>query len=144
MRRRLLGFLGFTVVLVAVAVVTQFTLTSVPAQMAQPKETGKIQDTVIKSFDALGLPGIHSIQYRHFTMSPGAKIEGTVVFDDHAELCEPKKGTLTATLENGSKVVFTAGAILNVPLNTKTKLMVADKKSGFDELYWSINVKERK
>jgi hypothetical protein len=144
MRRRLLSFISFLVFLVAVAIITQVTLTPVPAQMAEPKMTGKIQDKVIKSFDSLGLPGIHSIQYRRFTMSPGAKIEGTVVFDDHAELCEPKKGVLTATLDNGSKVVFRAGAILNVPLNTKTKLIVADLKAGFEELYWSINVKERK
>lgn len=133
-------------VLIGVAMLTQVGITPTPAQTAAPKVTGKITDTVVKSFDAAGLPGIHSIQYRHQVYSPGAKIEGTVAFvmSDHARLCEPRKGKLTATLEDGSKVVFTPGAFLTVPLGVRTKLLVADAEAGFEQFYWSINISGRK
>jgi len=105
--------------------------------------TGKFTDTIVKSFDAIGLPGLHSIQYRHFTASPGAKVEN-IVFDDHAELCMPRKGAITATLPDGSKHTFKGGDLFTIPLNAKFPLLVMDSKAGFDEFYWSINIKERK
>ena len=144
MDKRRFAFVAIFAALVGVAVLTQVSITPAPAQMAAPKVTGKLTDVILKSFDATGLPGIHSIQYRRFSMSPGAKIEGDIIFDDHAELCEPRKGKATAILANGAKVVFAPGGILTIPLGAKAKSVVADAKLGFDEFYWSINVKERK
>ena len=143
--RRLVGFIAFMVALVAVALATQFTITPAPAQMAAPKMTGKITDRVVKSFDAMGLPGLHSIQYRRLIISPGAKIEGEInLGENHAELCMPRKGSVTVTLLDGSKHTFKAGDIYNVPLNMKAKLVTVHRTLGFDEYYWSLNTKERK
>ena len=58
-RRRFVAFAAMLAVLFVVAVLTQVTITPAPAQMAPPKMTGKISDTVVKSFDAIGLPGLH-------------------------------------------------------------------------------------
>lgn len=143
-KRRFAMFAAMLAVLVGVAVLTQINISPAPAQMAPPKMTGKITDTVVKSFDAIGLPGLHSIQYRRFVMSPGAKIEGDIVFDDHAELCMAQKGAVTATLPDGMKVRHPRGDIFTIPLNAKLKVVAADPKLGFDEFYWSINLKERK
>ncbi len=142
-RRRFAIFAAMLTVLMAVVVVTQFTITPAPAQMGPMKVTGNVTDKIIKSFDASGLPGIHSIQYRRFVMSRGARIENAV-FDDHAELCTARKGTITVTTPDGSKHTFKGGDIFNIPLNTQFKLITVDAKVGFDELYWSVNVKERK
>jgi len=143
--RRLVGFIVFMVVLVTVAVATQFTITPAPAQMAAPKVTGKVTDKIVKSFDASGLPGLHSIQYRRFTISPGGKLEGDInLGENHVELCMARKGSITVTFPDGSKHTFRAGDIFTVPLNLKAKLVTVDRKLGFDEFYWSINTKERK
>ncbi len=142
-RRRFAIFAAMLTVLMGIVVLTQITITPAPAQMGPTKITGKVTDKIIKSFDASGLPGIHSIQYRRFVMSPGARVENLVV-DDHAELCTARKGTITVTTPDGSKHTFKGGDIFNVPLNAQFKLITVDAKVGFDELYWSVNVKERK
>ncbi len=142
-KRRFAIFAAMLAVLMGVVVLTQITITSAPAQMGPEKVTGKVTDKIVKSFDAMGLPGIHSIQYRRFVMSPGARIENAV-FDDHAELCEARKGTITVTTPDGSKHKFKGGDIFNIPLNTQFKLITVDAKVGFDEFYWSVNIKERK
>jgi quercetin dioxygenase-like cupin family protein len=144
-RRRSVAFVTILAVLTVVAVATQLTIAPSPAQMAAPKMTGQISDKIVKSFDGMGLPGIHSIQYRHFVMGPGAKIEGDInLSDDHQELCTPVRGTITVTFPDGSKHSFKKGDIFTVPLNTKAKLVTVDASVGFDEFYWSINIKERK
>ena len=142
-RRRLVARVALLTLLTLVAVATQLTIAPSSAQTTEPKMTGKFSDKIIKSFDASGLPGLHSIQYRHFTASPGAKVEN-LVFDDHAELCMPRKGSITGTLADGSKHTFKGGDIFTIPLNANFKLLVMDSKLGFDEFYWSINIKERK
>ncbi len=144
-RRRLITLVTILSGLIAVAVATQLAITPGSAQVAAPKMTGNISDKIVKSFDGMGLPGIHSIQYRHFVMGPGAKIEGDVnLGEDHQELCTPIKGSITVTFPDGSKHAFKKGDIFTVPLNTMAKLVTADAKVGFDEFYWSINTKERK
>ncbi len=131
--------------LMAVAVATQLAIAPGSAQTAEPKMTGKISDKIVKSFDGMGLPGIHSIQYRRFVMGPSAKIEGDInLGEDHQELCTPTKGSITVTFPDGSKHTFKKGDIFTVPLNLKAKLVTADPRVGFDEFYWSINTKERK
>ena len=78
-------------------------------------------------------------------MAPGAKIEGELnITEDHAELCMPYKGSVTATGLDGSKHTFKKGDIYTLPLNTKVKLLTVDAKVGFEEFYWSLNIKERK
>ncbi len=131
--------------LMAVAVATQLAIVPSSAQVAAPKITGKISDKIVKGFDGMGLPGIHSIQYRHFVMSPGAKVEGDQnLTEDHQELCTPVRGSITVTFPDGSKNTFKKGDIFTIPLNTKAKLVAANAKAGFEEFYWSINIKERK
>lgn len=144
-RWRFVLFSGIMIALVGAAVATQITITPAPAQMAPPKVTGKVTDTVIKSFDASGLPGLHSIQYRRFVISPGGKLEGDInLTPDRADLCIARKGSITVTFPDGSKHTFRAGDIFTVPVNTKAKMVTVDAKVGFDERYWSINLKERK
>lgn len=144
-RFRLVTFVAVLAGLAVVAVATQLTTAPGSAQMAAPKMTGKISDKIVQSFDGMGLPGIHSIQYRHFVMGPGAKIEGDInLTEDHQELCTPVRGSITVTFPDGSKHTFKKGDIFTVPLNTKAKLVTVDAKAGFDEFYWSINIKERK
>ena len=142
-RHRFAVFAVTVLALVGVAVMIQVTITHTSAQMVQPKVTGKVTDTIIKSFDALGLPGIHSIQYRRLDFRPGAKVEN-VAFDDHAELCIAIKGSFIATLPDGSTRTSKKGDVFVVPLGTKFKVAVADSKLGYADLYWSINIKERK
>ena len=141
---RWLVFAALLTVLAGVGVLTQMSIAPVPAQMSQPKITGRVVDKVVKSFDAAGLPGIHSIEYRRFTMSPGAKVEGEFVFDGYAVLSVARSGKITVTFPDGSKATFKAGDMFTIPAGAKTKLFVADAKIGWDEFYWSINLKERK
>jgi quercetin dioxygenase-like cupin family protein len=141
---RLLVIATIFSVLLVVAAATQLTLSPAPAQGSPPKITGKFSDTVIKSFDAAGLPGLHSIQYRRVSGSPGGKIEGDIVFDDHAELCIPTKGRVVATLPDGSKFTAKKGDIFTIPLGMKAKSIVFDSKLGWVDLCWSLNVKARK
>ncbi len=144
-RRRKVALVTILTGLMAVAVATQLAIAPGSAQMAEPKMTGNISDKIMKGFDAMGLPGIHSIQYRHFVMGPGAKIEGDInLGEDHYELCTPIKGSVTATSPDGSKHTFKKGDIFTIPLNTMAKLITVDPKAGFEEFYWSINTKERK
>ena len=95
---RWLVFAALLTVLAGVGVLTQMSIAPVPAQMSQPKITGRVVDKVVKSFDAAGLPGIHSIEYRRFTMSPGAKVEGEFAFDgdqlERAEVAKPSDNGL--------------------------------------------------
>ena len=103
--------------------------------------TGKVTDKIIKHFDAVGLAGVRSIEYRRLTMAPGAVKEGNMMFDDHAELCIVAKGTITVTLADGTKQTYKEGDIFIVPLGTKRKVVAADPKLGYEELYWRIQTK---
>lgn len=144
-QRRFVGFLGIMAVLVGVAVAIEVAITPAPAAEMAPKITGKVTDTVLKSFDGLGLPGIVQIQYRRFVAAPGFKIEGEVnLGEDHYELCTVVKGRINLTLLDGSKVSHSGGDIFVVPLNAKAKLVTVDPTAGFRETYWSINLKPRK
>ncbi len=144
MARRKVAFFAFLAVLVSIAVATQIAITPAPAQV-QPKITGTVTDKILKSFDGMGLPGVVQIQYRRFRARPGFKIEGEFnLGEDHYELCIANGGSLTVTLLDGSKHTFKKGDIFTVPLNLKTKLVTVDRNVGFDDLYWSINLKPRK
>lgn len=143
-KRRFPAFVAMISMLGVVVLLTQVNITPAPAQMAQPKITGKMTDVVLKSFDAMGLPGLHSIQYRRLVLSPGFRIEGEVnLGENHAELCMPRRGSITVTLPDGSRHTFKAGDIFNVPLNMKAKRVTVDRKLGFQEVYWSLNTKAR-
>jgi hypothetical protein len=137
-------FPALLIVLVCAVLIAQIAIAPVPAQMSQPKITGKVVDKVVKRFDAAGLPGIHSIEYRRFTMSPGAKVEGEFVFDGYAVLSVARSGKITVTFPDGSKATFKGEDVFTIPSGAKTKLFVADAKLGWDEFYWSINLKKRK
>lgn len=141
---RLLVYPVFLTMLVAAVLIAQIAIAPVPAQMSQPKITGRVVDKVVKSFDASGLPGIHSIEYRRFTMSPGAKVDGEFVFDGYAVLSVARSGKITVTFPDGSKAAFKGDDVFTIPAGAKTKVFVADAKLGWDEFYWSINLKERK
>lgn len=144
-KRRFPAFVALISMLGVVALLTQINITPAPAQMAAPKISGKMTDVVVKSFDAMGLPGLHSIQYRRVIMSPGFRIVGEVnLGENHAELCIARKGSITVTLLDGSRHTFKAGDIFNVPLNMKAKRVTVDRKLGFQEFYWSLNTAARK
>jgi len=139
---RWLIFPALLTVLIGVVLIAQ--IAPVPAQMSQPKITGRVVDKVVKTFDAAGLPGVHSIEYRRFTMSPGAKVDGEFVFDGYAVLSVARRGKITVTFPDGSKATFNGDDVFAIPAGAKTKLFVADAKLGWDEFYWSINLKKRK
>jgi hypothetical protein len=54
-----------------------------------------------------------------------------------------RKGSIAVTFPDGSKATFKAGDIFSIPAGAKVKLIVADAKAGWDEFYWSINMKKR-
>lgn len=144
MNRRMV-FVAMLTALAVVAVLTQISIAPAPAQMAQPKMTGKVTDKVLKSFNGLGIPGLVQIQYRQFVASPGFKIEGEVnLGENHYELCTARRGSITVTTLDGAKHTFKGGDIFNVPLNMKAKRVTVDAKAGFVETYWSLNTKPRK
>ncbi len=103
--------------------------------------TGKVTDKILKPFNAAGLPGVTSIQYRRLTMSPGAVMKGKMVMTDHIKLCVVEKGSVTITYADGSTHRYRQGDIFVEPLGLTEASLVADAKEGFVELYWSINVK---
>lgn len=143
-RRRFSAFVAMISMLGVVALLTQINITPAPAQVAAPKISGKMTDVVLKSFDAMGLPGLHSIQYRRLVLSPGFRIEGEAnMGENHAELCMGRKGSVTVILLDGSRHTFKAGSIFNIPLNMKVKRLTVDRKVGFQEVYWSLNTAAR-
>lgn len=140
MRLSLAGFGACLMVVTAVALATRFTPTHAEAQAAAPKIIGKVTSTIIKSFDAAGLPGLVSIQYRRVTASPGTRIEN-LTFADHAELCIPEKGRAVITLPDGSKLTAKQGDVFTIPLGATFKLVEFDKNLGWIDLCWFLNVK---
>lgn len=127
-------------VFATLVVLIQVSKPALPAQTPQSKVAGKITNTLIKSFDAAGLSGLVSIEYRRFAASPGTKIENFIF--DHAELCTPTKGNAIATLPDGSTLKAKAGDIFTIPLGANFKTVVFDAKLGWVDLCWFLNVKK--
>ncbi len=142
--RRLVVVLSMLIVFVAVIWLQQVMISHAPAQHGgNVRITGKVSDKILKPFDAAGLRGVLSIQYRRFTMSPGATMRGDMVMTDHIKLCVVENGSVTVTYADGSKRTYKQGDIFVEPLGLKETHLAADSQDGFVELYWSINVKGR-
>ncbi len=75
--KRWLMLAALLAALASAALIAQLVIAPIAAQPAQAKVTGKVVDKVIKTFDAAGLPGVHSIEYREFSMSQGAGSRAT-------------------------------------------------------------------
>ena len=125
----------------AVAILT----TPIPPAEAQHagkvKVTGKVTDRLIQRFDPSGLPGVRSIEYRRLIMEPGARMEGSMVMDDHIEFCIVEKGGVTITAADGAKRTYKAGDAFVKPKGLKQTVIAADPQHGYVELYWIINLK---
>ncbi len=131
-------------VLVCAAFVAAILLAPVTVTEAQhrgAKITGKVTDKLIHHFDASGLPGVVSIDYRRLDMAPGAKMEGKMFMDDHVEFCIVEKGAATITTADGAKRTYKAGDAFIKPKGLKQTVVAADPQQGFVELYWIINLK---
>ena len=120
---------------------TQVSMTE--AQHKGAKVTGKVTDKLIHHFDASGVPGVLSIDYRRLVMDPGARMEGKMYMDDHVEFCIVEKGAVTITTADGVKRTYKEGDAFIKPKGLKQTLIAADPQQGFVELYWIINLKGR-
>lgn len=131
------------VALVAIGGLLHLATAPAPAQHgANVHVTGKVVDKLLKHFEGShGLTGVRAIEYRRFTMAPGATMSGDMVFDDHADLCIVEKGSVIFTMADGSTRTFRAGDVYITPRGAKQKRAVADPKLGFQELMWVIKVK---
>lgn len=127
--------------LIAGILLAQVTMTE--AQHKGAKITGKVTDKLIQHFDASGLPGVLSIDYRRLVMDPGARMEGKMFMDDHVEFCIVEKGAATITTADGTKRTYKAGDAFIKPKGLKQTVVAADPQQGFVELYWIINLKGR-
>ena len=87
-----------------------FTFTKAP-HGGEVKVTGNVSDKLIQRFGASGLSGASSIEYRRLTMKPGARMEGLMVMDDHAEFCFVEKGAVTMTTAAEAKRTYRAGDV---------------------------------
>ncbi|MGH8245558.1 MAG: cupin domain-containing protein, partial [Gammaproteobacteria bacterium] len=130
-----------TAAFVAGILFSQVTVTE--AQHKGAKITGKVTDKLIHHFDASGLPGVLSIDYRRLDMAPGSKMEGKMFMDDHVEFCIVEKGAVTITTADGTKRSYKQGDAFIKPKGLKQTVMEADPQQGFVELYWIINLKGR-
>ncbi len=136
--RRFVLFAAMLAVLVGVAVLTQVSITSAPAQeMGKPKMMGSIVEKTIQDFGSNNLPGVKTVKYMRLTMKPGARMEN-VPMNDGTDLCEAKRGTITVTFPDGSKTTKKAGDIFVIPVGTKTKLITVSGTQGYDEFFWRI------
>lgn len=113
------------------------------AQHAGARVTGKVTDKLIHHFDASGLPGVRSIDYRRLVMEPGSRMEGKMFMDDHVEFCIVEKGAATITTADGTKRTYKEGDAFIKPKGLKQTVIAADAQQGFVELYWIINLKGR-
>ena len=118
-------------------------VTVTEAQHAGAKVTGKVTDKLIRHFDASGLPGVLSIDYRRLVMEPGSRMEGKMFMDDHVEFCIVEKGAATVTTADGTKRTYKEGDAFIKPKGLKQTVIAADPQQGFVELYWIINLKGR-
>src|SRR5512132_340694 len=118
-RRRFVVFAAMLTVIFGVAILTQVTIKSAPAQMMQPKMIGKIEEKTLHEFKDLGLPGVKTVKYVHVTAATNARIENLEY--DHAELCVTRRGTVVVTLPDGQKITHKTGDVFIVPNGIKTK-----------------------
>jgi prepilin-type processing-associated H-X9-DG protein len=140
MRRKSLRIAAILIAFVVTAWLIQVTITDAPGQHGgNVHVTGHVTDKLVKSFEHSGLPSISSVQYRRFVMSPGAKMEGLMAMDDHAEFCIVEKGSANVTFADGSKRTYMEGEVFVVPKGTRQTAIVADAQAGFVELYWKVN-----
>lgn len=135
-----LPILALAAVIVAI-LLTQVALTE--AQHRGAKVTGKVTDKLVHHFDASGLPGVLSIDYRRLVMEPGSKMEGKMYMDDHVEFCIVEKGAVTITTADGAKRTYKEGDAFIKPKGLKQTVIAADPQQGLVELYWIINLKVR-
>ncbi len=142
MRRKSIWIAPLLMAFIVTAWLTQVTITDAPGQHGGNVQVmGHVTDKVVNTFEHSGLPGVGSVQYRRFVMSPGAKMEGLMAMDDHAEFCIVEKGSATVTFADGSRRTYKEGAVFVVPKGTRQTAIVADTQAGFVELYWKINLK---
>lgn len=118
-----------------------FALAQGPGHGGMAVVSGEMSDKIIKAFDAAGLTGVSSIEYRRLTMSPGARLEGKGHPTSHVELCIVEKGSVTYSLLDGSRRTYSEGDVFIVPKGAVESSIAADSKAGFVELYWNIHLK---
>ena len=138
-KRRFMVFAAMLAVLVGVAVWTQVTISPAPAQeMMKPKVTGKITEKILKEFSGtdFGVPGIKSVKFGRFTMSPNAKVESPPA-EGYGELANATKGTITVTLDGGKKVTYKGGDIFIHPVGMKVA-SVQVGPGGYEFTFWLV------
>ena len=140
-----LGRLTLAIPFMALVVVTLLAavlIREAPAQHgAGLKVTGRVTDKIVAHFGPSGLPGVRSIEYRRLVMAPGARMEGRLVMDDHAQFCVVEKGSVTITTAGGAKHTYKTGDAFVKPKGFTQTLFAADPQQGYVELYWIINLK---
>lgn len=130
--------------LVVATLLAAVTIREAPAQHgAEVRITGKVTDKLIAHFGPSGLSGVNSIEYRRLVMDPGARMEGRMVMDDHAEFCLVEKGSVTITTADGAKRAYKQGDAFIKPKGSEQTQIVADPQQGYVELYWIIKLKGR-
>lgn len=140
--RRLPAFLVICTALIALAIGIQLATSPVAAQHGMNvKITGKVTNKLIAHFGPSGLSGVRTIEYRRLVMAPGARMEGQMVMEDHAEFCIVEKGSVTITTADGAKRTYKAGDVFIKPKGLAQTLVAADPREGYVELYWIINLK---
>lgn len=111
-----------------------------PAQHANVKITGKVTDRLIAHFGPSGLSGVRTVEYRRLVMAPGARMEGQMVMEDHAEFCIVESGSVTITTADGTKRTYKAADIFVKPKGLHQTLIAANPQQGYVELYWVIHL----
>ncbi len=118
-------------------------ISDAPAQHGKVKITGKVTDKLIAHFGPSGLSGVRTVEYRRLAMAPGARMEGQMVMEDHAEFCIVESGSVTMTTADGAKHTYKAGDVFVKPKGLHQTVIAADPQHGYVELYWVIHLTGR-